>query len=427
MDDRLIPPDGPKYIPSVLGYYYPGTFVRLSRGLIGLFVCALPEVGSTTIQVEVLRPFDEAEYLFKIARNPIDDPNLVDVQEVVRSGVHKNVDVGEVEDIVFVFHLMKVTRDFPHVFIQGMQNVYLCRFNSEGHHVDPEHVASFPSEDARYIAYQIQCPNKDIWYAIVAMQGELRRLLGRISEKQGLFSKNKGCLRISPMAWNYMKRQCHGKIATREGTRYSYKRILENGLTLSSVKCTSPTSMLRFETTEEISVFTSIFGNTAVVDVRKRRPRKGEKKEIIRNDSINIVVGAVEREEPFTKRTSKDGIDFTYDGDELAINVRYSLYILQRNRLTRDLIECPCELLKNIIERKGATLAVSSSDDDSDVRSVNENDEFTIGDRLYRVVEVHRDSHVLAKCIYPIRGNEKLNTVERIDNVEHVKNLINNN
>jgi hypothetical protein len=426
-EQREEQPDCPKFFPHVRGYYYPGTYVRLSSGAIARFHCAPRYLGENVVQIEELRPFKEAEAGFDIKRHPLDDPNLLKMTELVPSGVLKIHEVKHFIEVVFVFNLGSLKSQFPHVPIMGMRNAYICRYDASGLRLEAVAHNTFPSDDVRYKLCNIVCENRLIWTSIVAIQGEMRRLLGRISEKQGIFSRSKGRIRISPPAWFYIIRQLSGKVVTKNGNRSSYKRFLGNGLLLSSVKLCSETKLLRFETTEEIEVFTSIFGRMSVVDVRKRRPRKDQTQEIASHDSINVIVGSEEKEDPYVHYTTKDGVDFVYDGDELAINIRYRLYVLRRSRQTKQLIDCPSEALVQIINRKvGADNDSDASDDDSDSDAIAENGEFTNNNRLYRVIDYYRNSHVMAQCIYPIRNNNHLNLTERFDNLDEIRECLNN-
>jgi hypothetical protein len=81
--------DCPKFFPHVREYYYPGTYVRLSSGVIARFHCALRYLGDNAVQIEELRSFKEAEVGFDITRHPLDDPNLLKMTKLVPSGVLK--------------------------------------------------------------------------------------------------------------------------------------------------------------------------------------------------------------------------------------------------------------------------------------------------------------------------------------------------
>jgi hypothetical protein len=204
----LMQSDGPMLIPSLQGFFYPATFVRLYNGVIGCLRRSLRGAGYPMVELEIFTPFVEAERSFSISRRPIMEPSLMDIQEVVKSGGSSVVRVDEIEDLVFVFHMTQLTLDYPHAFLQGMRMVKLCRFDGNGDAIDPQQWATFPSDMECYKQYSIQCPNRDIWQSLVAIQCELHQMLGRLSEKQGMFSKNTGNLRFLPFAWHYILRAC---------------------------------------------------------------------------------------------------------------------------------------------------------------------------------------------------------------------------
>ena len=82
------------------------------------------------------------------------------------------------------------------------------------------------------------------------------------------------------------------------------KRVLEPGLLLKSQQSVFNSSFVRFETEEELRVFSTVLGELVTVEVRKRRPKYGIVESIHVNDISNVVAGLVGREEPFRIRTS---------------------------------------------------------------------------------------------------------------------------
>jgi hypothetical protein len=122
-------------LPNILGYYYPGTIVRLTCGFIGRFVKALPELGDHWTELKQLCPFGEVQSQFAIAHCPIMIPNVADVVELVPSGTTTPYNVGLVEEVVFLFLLSTLMNIFPHVHILGMENVFIYWFLPTGGHI----------------------------------------------------------------------------------------------------------------------------------------------------------------------------------------------------------------------------------------------------------------------------------------------------
>jgi hypothetical protein len=416
--------DSPIGIPSLQGYYYPGTSVMLQSGLIVYLKCNRNALG-TTVEVEPMKRFSEAQASFKIVRQPITEPNLVGLNELVTTGKSVSISVDDIQELVFIFHAEKLIEDFPQAFLHGMENVFVCRYDHQGNTHDTERWATFPSDMEVYKANNIPCQNSDIWRSLIDIQYEMHKILGRVSEKQGLFSRNRSNLRLSLTSWYYIRRVCN-RVPCHEGIRKSRKRLLSHGLQLSSVQKKASTSLIRFETEADIKKLVSLFGTTVVADVRKRRPRIGVTEGIDTNDAINVIVGESDRETPYVRLTSRNGVEFDYDGGELVIRVRYRLYQLQHSYITGEVTKCPSAILLDLIERN-TTQGDESPEEDDDEVSIKEDDDFAIDGLLYRVLVSHRNSHVTSKCIYPIRGNNRLNELVRFDDLTTIRELINKN
>jgi hypothetical protein len=142
--------------------------------VIARFHCVPRHLGDNVIQIEELRQFKEAKAL--------DDPNLLNMTELVPSGVLIIYEVKHIIEVVFVFKYL-------HVPIMGMWNAYICRYDTSGLPLQALAYNAFLSNIVRYKVCNIICVNRLIWTSIVAIQEEMRRLLGQISEKQGIISR----------------------------------------------------------------------------------------------------------------------------------------------------------------------------------------------------------------------------------------------
>jgi hypothetical protein len=221
-------------------------------------------------------------------------------------------------------------------------------------------------------------------------------------------------VRLSAEAWCYLQSKIGDSIPIRERCRNTVKRAVGSGLVLSTQRDSRPSQLYRFETMNDMQVLVQILGETAIADVRKRKPRLGKELVLRSLDTINVVPCSFEeheREAPFSRYSEEDGVDLEYDGDELHITIRYRQYILNRNTAGL-LVGCPSVLLERLINRQ-ALLVDDADDDDADddddngggVDNDDENDndieedsEFMMGNLLYRVHEymqgrVGRETH----------------------------------
>jgi hypothetical protein len=99
-----------------------------------------------------------------------------------------------------------------------------------------------------------------------------------------------------------------------------------------------------------------IFGETAIADVRKRKPKLRIRLDLEGNDTINVVACTnVVREAQFARRTEVDGVDL----EDEPIAIRYRQYILKRKRVGNVLVACPSRLLSQLINRQALTVGVA--------------------------------------------------------------------
>jgi hypothetical protein len=134
----------------------------------------------------------------------------------------------------------------------------------------------------------------------------MNSILGCYTMSQGESSKGKGKVTVSKEAWQYILRRLspviggdkEQKVNTHSSKRI--KRLLQPGLVLSSHRVVHERgSFLRFQTTLQLCALVELFGETILCDVRKRRPRLSTLVNLVKNDRINVIVGALCRESPF--------------------------------------------------------------------------------------------------------------------------------
>jgi hypothetical protein len=133
------------------------------------------------------------------------------LNELVTTGKSLLISVDDIQELVFIFHVEKLTKYFPQAFLHGMENVFVCRYDHQCNTHDTERWPTLPSDMEVYKANNIPCQNSDIWRSIIDIQYEVHKILGRISKKQVFFpSRNRSNLRLPPTSWYYIRRVCDG-------------------------------------------------------------------------------------------------------------------------------------------------------------------------------------------------------------------------
>lgn len=117
----------------------------------------------------------------EVQRSKIESRHLRDIPELVVSNDTCEFGVSEDVTLAFVFHYEQIDEI---AYIQGMGNVYLVRYDVNGDNVPQSDFFSFPSQQTAFCGV---CLASSVWKSLLAMQEELHRLMGRVSERQGIF------------------------------------------------------------------------------------------------------------------------------------------------------------------------------------------------------------------------------------------------
>ena len=372
------------------------------------------------------------EKLFKdLHLRQIIDLRIRDIPEILQTTHCINIPTKAIASLAFVFSLDEL-EDNEAIGCQGMDSLYLLRFTEKGEPVNPEWCLPYPS---RYVPYRQQLPDcypSRIWNSLKVIRMEISRLLGRYSEKQGLYNTARAKVTINNETWEYLLSKVNSTTGMpRKAITSSVKRLLLPGLTLKSVRVLSNSAMIRFETNGDLHAFSKVFGQQVFIEVRKRRPPINQPSLLNVNDAINVVVGSKERAIPFKEIGFKDdGIDLIFDGrSDLKICFRYRKYLYAVSPTTGgNPRNCP-KPLKCIIkrmrvcDRAGSELDATSSengdssdaDDSRDIDtgrileaapSVTISSEFELNGKVYRVSRVNQNQ-VVAVCIYPMNASRR--------------------
>jgi hypothetical protein len=261
----------------------------------------------------------------------------------------------------------------------------------------------------------------------------MTKLLGRYSQQQGLFGRERGSLpNITRETWGFLSLQfaslfitdtSGGPAGCGVSSRIRIHRVIESGLVVKAARIRKTCTMWRFETESQLRQLCSVFGESVTAGQRCRLPKVSIPKTLWRNDVINVVIGSHEPDPVFKLLTERDGIDFEYDGcAELFITIRYRRYGYGGGA---SLDGCD-PLLADLICRRSLHAPSVDDDDGGD----DEEDSTTIiligseledvDGRLYRVTRMNDLQSVLARCFYP---NPAIG-IEKVFGIERVKRLI---
>jgi hypothetical protein len=425
--------DRPIYCMGVKGALCPGNWVLFRNG--GSSTVVSEEANSIGLILSTSEDGDSLEVnLFRRVTPEITrdlelprftDPRYAHIPQIVRTSSRVSIDWMRVKSICWVFQ-----RDFldcrPYDGYQGMKNLFLLEFNDEGGRTHIHGCHPFCSRYGNFTIFGVECYQERVWNGLQMLRAEIGRHLARYSEKQGSFNKVSSQVFFGREAWQYLLSVVENYIRSPTGRiALVSKRVLVPGLLLKAHQTRYYSTMIRFETEDELRALSSVLGELATIDVRKRRPKYSIVESLFLNDIANVVAGSQFREEPFQVRTNMQGIDLLYDGTKVRIRMRYQRY--QYNLPLAD--GSPTTILTRAIMRKRPLGPGEDASDDED----NEHDLLPAGgdeatvvvigrqfdhlNRIYQLVAINLEGGtVSAKVFWPSEFNERVDEFE-YDNV----------
>jgi hypothetical protein len=315
---------------------------------------------------------------------------------------------------------------------QGMTNAFILRFDENGQTLSEKECLPFSCDYPRNEAKFDTSFSRHIWNTLNRLHREMARIMGRTAERaQGLFTKAPPIkIGVDAAGWRYLTvKAMDGEdccVPVHKVNASSTLRWTKPALAITKFKEERTGELMRFETDTDLVCLCGIMGETATSNVRARPPstKEGiEDRQLKENDGVNLVEGTNEREDPFQRRTQRDGIDFLFDGrDTVSIYLRYSMHVYKSATPPSDII------LTAILSRKRPLSVIDSrpeGDDDSeeDDQAVCIEDEFDDEGCLYRVTSIMNDS-IEAICFYPRYVNPLFNKVRTFDDKRYVKEKV---
>lgn len=393
-------------------------------------------LSSSSVRVNIFQELKEVLRKTEgiLVPNELRENHLRNLAEIVQTAELREIPTKDITNLAFVFTVMSL-QDPKNLFFtcQGMKLAFLLRFRLVAHGILDERTPSlvnvpeedkycrpFPSsyENARYH----DCFALRVWNNMMTIKNEMTKLLGRYSQQQGMYGKERCRLpNFTLETWKFLCYQFKDMFSDADGnsscgvsSRTRVYRITESGLTIKAARIQRSCAIMRFETKAHLRQLCTILGESATAGQRCRLPRVSSPKTLWQNDIINAVFGSNEHEPIFNARTIRDGIDFEFDGSsELFITIRYRRYAYRA-----DLQDCDPLLASLICHGR---LADSAEGDEDYVLSIDEDNadaeyssitimsgsEFAddVNGFLYRVTRMDSTS-VYAKCFFPRRDND---------------------
>jgi hypothetical protein len=307
------------YIPTCSILVPPDTTVRLADGRIARIIASQETMDETAaggvlngvppVQIQNFPTLSETQASFSIRHSAALSQELMWVPEIVFSSGPEDtaiVEAAAIVDIVFVFHVDTVMTEYPSMHFRGMRNVYLIRFYKSGEPLVEGDWTSFPYDSAAFhLIFPTFSLTKSIWNSLNVVNQGRHKILGRQTQNQRPRSKGRNQpVRISQETWDFGKRNSPG-VEVNESVRKSVKRLCQSGLKISAGRVEQKQESLRFETVRHCTYLIGLLGETAIADVRKRRPKIGTSNCLHVGDVVNCILFSPEIEVPYKRYSSK--------------------------------------------------------------------------------------------------------------------------
>eukprot|EP00978_Attheya_sp_CCMP212_P020006 scaffold56797_cov48-Attheya_sp.AAC.1 len=186
---------------------------------------------------------------------------------------------------------------------QGVVNAYVIRYRDDGTAIPANECLAFACEYREFDNSPDFCYPFHVWNCLTRLNIELSRMLGSSRESQAVENKSRvniGMDRVGDLNESHFL-----------------------GLTIKKRMEIRKSDVIRFETESELVGLAGLIGERALVNVRTKTPFSSERdgrdgRELIENDTINLVVGS-DKKEKFSYRTNQEGgVDFIFDGLDTA-------------------------------------------------------------------------------------------------------------
>eukprot|EP00978_Attheya_sp_CCMP212_P004727 scaffold10364_cov61-Attheya_sp.AAC.3 len=309
-----------------------------------------------------------------IVAGPMTDESVKYMTELFQTSKRETIGSSDVTDISFVFKDTDIISGGATTYTcQGVANAYVIRYRDDGTAIPANECLAFACEYREFDNSPDFCYPFHVWNCLTWLNIELSRMLGSSRESQALENKSRVKIGMDRMCWRYLmdKSISVGCCGVNKVSLFRFKRITLPGLTIKKRMEIRKSEVIRFETESELVGLAGLIGERALVNVRAKTPFSSERdgRELIENDTINVVVCSDEKEK-FSYRTNQGGVDFIFDGLDIAfITVRYSSYQFSGNNPHKT------EMAERVILRKCSRCLM---EDEEESEEENEDDEITI-------------------------------------------------
>jgi hypothetical protein len=259
------------------------------------------------------------------------------LKELVKTRYKVVVRREDIIDFAFIFSLQDVEEDAINYF--GITNCYLLRFQVDnGLHEDVIDYIKFPCESDEYLLDD-RSISANIWCGICRIQDAMWRVMNSESERQVPIVRVP--VLIDTVTLNYLEYRSRGVVEKRSIKSRQIRSLTHKGAKRGTYRARNEAHLMRYETQSQLAVLRKIIGNSCTFGIRRRRPKLGREDQLEYNNTLNIIIGINDENNPQAALTTPkyiyhDSVDIVVDTRQSYMIVRYEGYNYNGSGVTNE-------------------------------------------------------------------------------------------
>ena len=268
---------------------------------------------------------------------PIKDGLGKNLQEVVLTSDTADFHFDrDVYDIAFMFTTDELAR--RGAILQGIDNVFVCRYYNDEKEVQDGELFPFPSMIKEECPVP-QCLLARVFLDVEALRSQIYADLNRRGEQQGELAKTFNNLPFACESWSYLKFKLDRLgIPLQPSTNRFFLHRLTHDMKRTKFAVSEDVEIMRFSDETQFASLRSVLGSTICYGIRASRAKLSDKepRRIPPDCAVNCVVEEPDEETVATRKfvrvppASEGGFDLIHNGNNLlSLRVRYRKFHFQ--------------------------------------------------------------------------------------------------
>jgi hypothetical protein len=236
----------------------------------------------------------------------------------------------DVYDIGFLFTVMELSR--RGAILQGIENVFVCRYYDDEEEVKDGELVPFPSMMKETCPVPV-CFLARVFLDIETLRSQIYADLNRRGEQQGELTKTFNHIPFAWESWAYLKFKLSDRLAipVRPLTNRFFLHRLTHDMKRTKFAVLEDADVMRFSDEAQFGALRSVLGSTICYGIRASRAKLSDKdpRQIPPGCAVNCVVASLQEHPDAAKfvrvpPASEGGFDLIHNGNNvLSLRTRY--------------------------------------------------------------------------------------------------------